>query len=109
MHLSLKHPCLAAHQAEAVTAAVRTIAENNRIQVIMACGTGKTRVGSAFALETDPATTIVYLPSLALIRQTLPEWLKTPFPGGFDFLCVCSDQTVAQADEARVTVEELEQ
>ena len=109
MHLSLKHPCLAAHQAEAVTAAVRTIAESNRIQVIMACGTGKTRVGSAFALETDPATTIVYLPSLALIRQTLPEWLKTPFPGGFDFLCVCSDQTVAQADEARVTVEELEQ
>lgn len=105
----LRHPHLAEHQTEAVVAASYIHGQESRIQVIMACGTGKTRVGAAIALETSPANTIVYLPSLALIRQTLPEWLRTPFPGGFEFLCVCSDQTVAAADEARVTVEELQQ
>lgn len=105
----LKHPNLAPHQADGVHGAVLSLATENRCQVIMACGTGKTRTGAAIALELDPSNSIVYLPSLALVRQTLPEWLRTPFPAGFDFLCVCSDESVAEADEVRVSPEEIEQ
>ncbi len=99
---------LAPHQVEAVDGAIATLATEARCQVIMACGTGKTRVGVSIALELNTAHAIVFLPSLALIRQTLPEWIKAPFEGGFDFLCVCSDTTVAETDEVRVSPEEIE-
>ena len=99
---------LAPHQVEAVDGAIATLATETRCQVIMACGTGKTRVGVSIALELNTTHAIVFLPSLALIRQTLPEWIKAPFEGGFDFLCVCSDTTVAETDEVRVSPEEIE-
>ena len=39
--------------------------------------------------------TLVLVPSLSLLKQSLREWLSV---GGFDFLAVCSDDTVTPDD-----------
>jgi predicted helicase len=42
--------------------------------------------------------TLVLVPSLSLLAQTLREWTaNASMP--FDYLAVCSDQTVAEGDE----------
>ena len=103
-------PPLFPHQHEALDATLLALTEADRCKVIMACATGKTRVGLEVALGQQARTVIVYFPSLALMRQTLPLWIQAlhRFKGGAAFLCVCSDSTVTVAqDEALVTTEEL--
>ncbi len=96
------------HQQEAHDAALHEFDRQSRATVAMACGSGKTRVGSAVADALMPQHVVVYLPSLALIRQTIPEWQKTFAGGDFEMLCVCSDQTVADSDEVEVSPDELD-
>jgi superfamily II DNA or RNA helicase len=52
---------------------------------------------------------LVLVPSLALLRQTLKEWVnQTKWPH-FDYLCVCSDPTVSRGeDELVIRPTELE-
>jgi superfamily II DNA or RNA helicase len=67
---------------------------HDRGKLIAACGIGKTLV-SLWAKERLQATNVVFLaPTLTLIRQTLGHWL-THCNEPFQFICVCSDQTVA--------------
>lgn len=102
-------PPLLEHQSDCVSKTSEELTVSDRCKVIMACGTGKTRIGTELALSVKANTVVVYLPSLALVRQTLPEWIRTPFTQGMEFLCVCSDDTVADPfnDIAQVSVEEL--
>lgn len=84
----------------------------DRCKVIMACATGKTRVGVELAVCRAARTVIVYVPSLALMRQTLRPWIESAacFADGMSYLCVCSDNTVApvaDSDEPTVTVEDI--
>lgn len=97
-------PPLMPQQEEAVTAAVESLSSMNRSQIIMACGTGKTRVGPEVAIRLGARMIVVYLPSLALVRQTLPYWKAAAFPGGISYLCVCSDETVDQFEEDALVV-----
>ena len=71
----------------------------NRGQLIMACGTGKTLTGLWIAEELKAENTLVLLPSLLLLSKTLTEWL-THCKGSFAYLPVCSDDTVAKSDDA---------
>lgn len=100
-------PTLFEHQAEAIAGTMAELAISDRCKVLMACATGKTRIGPEIAMARGARTVVVYLPSLALVRQTLPDWISAPFDGGMSYLCVCSDKTVARADEAAVTVDDL--
>lgn len=94
------------HQLAARDAAVSVLAQSSRAQVIMACGTGKTRVGPAVAHQLNPDSVVVYVPSLALVRQSLPDWLNSPFDRPVIYLCLCSDSSVAN-DAPVVTPAEL--
>jgi superfamily II DNA or RNA helicase len=72
----------------------------------MACGTGKTLIGLWVAEELESERTLVLLPSLSLLAQTLREWTanaKRPFV----FLPVCSDETVRGADHFVSNTSEL--
>ncbi len=74
----------------------------------MACGTGKTFTTLWIKENLSAAATLVLLPSLGLLSQTLHEWtLATNQP--FDVLCVCSDDTVSKkgTDEIIHTVADL--
>jgi len=83
------------HQVEAIDAVVNGFKENDRGQLIMACGTGKTFTALWIMERLSASSTLVLVPSLNLLSQTLREWTaacNTPFV----VLCVCSDQSVGK-------------
>ena len=49
------------------------------------------------------AKILVLLPSLALLRQTLHEWLRETHLPSLAYLCVCSDPTVKEGIDALTT------
>jgi predicted helicase len=75
----------------------------------MACGTGKTLVTLWTAEQLGARKILVLLPSLALLRQTLHEWLKETSLDPLAYLCVCSDPTVkGDADEISTAQSDLD-
>jgi superfamily II DNA or RNA helicase len=102
-----KHPL--PHQQEALTAIAHGLQENDRATVIMACGTGKSLVALWAAEQYGGKTILVLVPSLALVRQLLHEWLRETAWERFTFMCVCSDPTVAKgADDLIVHQADLD-
>jgi superfamily II DNA or RNA helicase len=90
------------HQNLAINDVVKGLASNNRGQLIMACGTGKTLTALWIKETLKPRTTLVLVPSLNLLAQTLSEWAKnTSSP--WNYLCVCSDDTVNKADDQPIS------
>ena len=85
------------HQEEAIEAAHKHFAVNNRGKLIMACGTGKTYTSLKIAeKEVDAKGLVLFIvPSIALLGQTLNEWTAnaaTPIRP----MCVCSDAEVSR-------------
>jgi superfamily II DNA or RNA helicase len=97
------------HQQEALAAIVPTLQKESRATAIMACGTGKTLVTLWTMEKLGAGKVLVLLPSLALLRQTLHEWLKETSLESLAYLCVCSDPTVkADADEIATPQSDLD-
>lgn len=84
-----------AHQQEAIDSLTPVLLRDGRATALMACGTGKTLVGLWIAERLDAKRVLVLVPSLALMRQTLHEWLRETRWTDFDAIAVCSDPTVA--------------
>ncbi len=91
------------HQLEALSNIVPAFRSNNRVSAIMACGTGKTLVSLWVTEQLSVKRVIVLLPSLALLRQTLHEWLKETNLANLAYLCVCSDSTVDEGTDSYIT------
>ena len=87
------------HQREAIDAAMTGLKEHDRGKVVMACGTGKTYVGLWLHEELDSDLTLVLVPSLSLLKQTLREW-TTHRNAYFDYLAICSDETVDRDEKS---------
>jgi predicted helicase len=82
--------------------------KNDRGQLILPCGTGKTLTGLWIKEKEKAKTTIVAVPSIALIKQTKDSW-EDQKTKDFDYLCICSDKDVdASADSVKVSAEELD-
>lgn len=94
------------HQQEAIDAAINGFRGAGRGQVIMACGTGKTLAAVWIAEAMGVERTIVLLPSLSLMKQTIREWLANS-AREFEYLPVCSDDTVRDRDQIVGGVDEL--
>jgi predicted helicase len=86
-------------QQDALDAIVKTLTEHDRATILMPCGTGKTLVSLWAAEQLGNKKILVLVPSLALISQTLHEWLKETRWHNPSFLCVCSDPTVTSRAE----------
>ncbi len=85
------------HQKKAIRDVVDNL--NGRAQLIMACGTGKTLVSLRIAERLEAKRTLVLVPSLTLLSQTVSEWLaNTHRP--LAYLPVCSDETVDRGADA---------
>lgn len=69
----------------------------DRGQLIMACGTGETLTALFINEKLAAERTLVLVPSLSLLAQTLREWTANS-KIGFDFLPVSSDETVVEPD-----------
>ena len=63
------------HQFDALKVITPALKNHDRVTAVMACGTGKTLVTLWAAEESSAKSVLVLVPSLALIRQTLHEWL----------------------------------
>ena len=83
------------YQLEPIKAVVKQFKTNDRGQLIMACGTGKTFTTLWIKEKLNAETTLVLLPSLSLLSQTLTEW-NFGMNQGFRSLAVCSDGTVTK-------------
>ncbi len=90
------------HQDLAIKNVVKGLKERDRGQLIMACGTGKTLTALWIKETLQPKTTLVLVPSLNLLAQTLAEWAKN-MSSPWNYLCVCSDDTVDKADDQPIS------
>ena len=89
------------HQLEAVEAIQKGFVNNDRLTVVMACGTGKslTALWSAECIKAQHV--VIFASTLGLIRQTVLEWhAQSTYK---HFLCVCSDSTVSHEGIPHVT------
>jgi len=73
----------------------------------MACGTGKTLVANWVREGLSAVRTIVFVPSIALIAQTIREWTAA-CSDNFEALAVCCDATVADSGTSTVDGDEDE-
>jgi superfamily II DNA or RNA helicase len=90
------------HQNLAITDVTNGFEGNSRGQLIMACGTGKTLTALWIKETLKPKTTLVLVPSLNLLAQTLSEWAKNSL-SPWQYLCVCSDDTVNKLDDQPIS------
>lgn len=102
------------HQRKALGNIVPSVLRKKlkRLTAIMPCGTGKTMTQLWTVEALKPKTVLVLLPSLALLRQTLHEWMAETKWKRPQVLCVCSDETVGTKkrrteDDVTVTAEDI--
>ncbi|MHB8449306.1 MAG: DEAD/DEAH box helicase [Mycobacteriales bacterium] len=97
-----KHPF--PHSKEAIDAVCSGFNQHDRGQLVMACGTGKTLVGLWVSERLGCRRTLVLVPSLSLLAQTLREWAGSAAKP-FKSLVVCSDPSVEDDDLVEHTAE----
>lgn len=90
------------HQQQAVRAVVEGFEGADRGQLVMACGTGKTLTALFITEKLEAKRTLVLLPSLSLLKQTLNVW-RANCSQEFASLPVCSDETVSTAEDAPIS------
>jgi superfamily II DNA or RNA helicase len=90
-----------AHQTRAIDRAKTHFSYglNKRGKLIMPCGTGKSLTSFWINEALDANTTLIAVPSISLLRQTLYVWTREftakGMSAGLEWLCVCSDETVS--------------
>ena len=89
------------HQQEAIDAAVAHLKKKKRGQLLMACGTGKTLTGLWIREAMKAKRTVVFVPSIALLRQTWSSWnqhANEPFYS----IAICSDERATSRGQDRL-------
>ena len=82
------------HQKTAINRTLAHLQDNKRGQLLMACGTGKTLVGLWIREQMEERgvkRTVVFVPSIALLRQTWSSWNQHASKE-FYSVAVCSDE-----------------
>ncbi len=88
-----KPRALRPHQKSALDSVLKGFTSSDRGQLIMACGSGKTLTALRINEKLSQGLTVVLVPSLTLLSQTLNDWLKDRTEA-FSWLAVCSDDSV---------------
>lgn len=91
------------HQKKALKSAKEYfIQENNqRGKLIFPCGAGKSLTGYWMTTELQAKKTIVAVPSLSLVKQTLEVYLREVVASkrSVKWLCICSDEGIGKDDD----------
>lgn len=90
------------HQLEAIASVVSGLAKSDRGQLLMACGTGKTLTGMWVDEALGARRSLVLVPTLSLLGQTLRAWAAESAER-FSYLSVCSDASVAPREDAFIS------
>jgi predicted helicase len=94
---TIKHPW--DYQRTAISKVVKGFKTAERGQLIMACGTGKTLTAWFITERLKAERTLVLVPSLSLLKQTMREWQTANVKKQFAALPVCSDETVGRPED----------
>ena len=98
------------YQKKIIADVVEGFSIEDRGKIIAACGTGKTLTALWIVEAMKNVNTVLFLaPSITLVKQTLEAWSDQSHTG-FNYLCVCSDNTVnsdLEADETDIKVSDL--
>jgi predicted helicase len=88
------------HQKAALKNVLAGFQTNNRGQLIMACGTGKTYTALKIAekIATNQGSVLFLVPSISLLSQTLREW-NVEASVSLNCFAVCSDSKVVKKSE----------
>jgi superfamily II DNA or RNA helicase len=86
------------HQKKAIDSVLKGYKTENRGQLILPCGAGKTLTSLWIMEKLSPGLTLVLVPSLALLRQIKNEWIKYR-KDSFDYICVCSERDIDKYSE----------
>lgn len=83
--------------------------ENTRGKLIFPCGAGKSLTGFWMTQELKSTATIIAVPSLSLVKQTLDVYLREIVARGIavEWLCICSDEGIGKDDEILEKTESL--
>ena len=99
------------HQKTAIKNALAHFSKEKRGKLIHPCGTGKSLIGYWIAETLAKKTTLVAVPSLYLVRQTLADWTKESLAKNIkiDWIVVCSEKTIGetQKDDPAMRFQEL--
>lgn len=91
------------YQRTAISQVCEGFQSTDRGQLIMACGTGKTLTAWFIREKLAAERTLVLVPSLSLLKQTMREWRTANVDVSFEALPVCSDDTVRGDEDAAIT------
>lgn len=86
------------------------IKENHsRGKLIFPCGAGKSLTGFWMTQELKSKSTIIAVPSLSLVKQTLEVYLREIVAKNkrIKWLCICSDEGIGKNDDVAIFTENL--
>jgi superfamily II DNA or RNA helicase len=99
------------HQQLALKEAIKHFNTNkeSRGKLIFPCGAGKSLTGFWMTQELESKSTIVAVPSLSLVKQTLEVYLREIVAKGntVKWLCICSDEGIGKNDDVAIFTENL--
>jgi superfamily II DNA or RNA helicase len=99
------------HQVKALKDSVDYFIEgnNSRGKLIFPCGAGKSLTGFWMTQELKSTSTLIAVPSLSLVKQTLDVYLREIVARGIKvkWLCICSDEGIGKDDEIMENTESL--
>lgn len=103
----------AAHQVDAKQKVIEASKSLSRMQIVSACGTGKTHIAQIITEEilpdSEPTITLILLPSLALVSQFYASWVKyTNIDDHKAPFVVCSDKDVINIEGASIAKDEYD-
>jgi predicted helicase len=91
------------HQKKALKSAKEYFIKENkhRGKLIFPCGAGKSLTGYWMTTELQAKKTIVAVPSLSLVKQTLEVYLREVVASkrSVKWLCICSDEGIGKDDD----------
>ncbi|WP_445725593.1 Helicase associated domain protein [Flavobacterium sp.] len=82
-----------AHQLKAINEVVKYLEKNDRGQLILPCGAGKTLTALWIKEELKYKTILVLVPSLALLKQIKNDWAEQRSTD-YKYMCVCSEKDI---------------
>ena len=94
------------HQKTAIKDVIDGFKTNDRGQLIMACGTGKTKTSVWIDMKLKTKHTLVLVPTLNLISQTLQDWSEM-YDDKIKIACVCSDRNVSKRNDEQYKVSDI--
>lgn len=96
------------YQVKIINDVVQEFKTKDRATMLMACGSGKTLVSMWIAQRMKTKTTVVFAPSLALIKQIHDEWQREGFLSNCYKIFICSSLgDTSEYDEQVVTQKDV--